>query len=350
MTVAGRKPRTLHCVTPVPSDIDIAQSVPPTHIREIAESLGLQDEDYELHGRYKAKASHGVVNSGTNHFQRFALLHPPSWAYLSCARLLARHAQCTSMAHTPARPRDNCGGRMQRWPSHCVTFSARYHVCALRRAWLARWWHVRTVGASADLRSAPRSSSASLRHARRLADVTYANYCGSRPYLVSITDAALSAGPGLPRAQGALAPRRRGPPRPPGSQVYANLTKKLEGRPIGKYVVVAGINPTPLGEGKSTTTVGLAQALGAHLDKKCIACIRQPSQVKRAWSGWAGPVLRWHAMSAPHMHETRRLGKLTRASHPRSAAGPHVRHQGRRRGWWVLPSHPDGGDEPSLDR
>jgi len=115
MTVAGRKPRTLHCVTPVPSDIDIAQSVPPTHIREIAESLGLQDEDYELHGRYKAK-------------------------------------------------------------------------------------------------------------------------------------------------------------------VYANLTKKLEGRPIGKYVVVAGINPTPLGEGKSTTTVGLAQALGAHLDKKCIACIRQPSQ------------------------------------------------------------------------
>eukprot|EP00546_Thalassionema_frauenfeldii_P014937 CAMPEP_0178911708 /NCGR_PEP_ID=MMETSP0786-20121207/9852_1 /TAXON_ID=186022 /ORGANISM="Thalassionema frauenfeldii, Strain CCMP 1798" /LENGTH=678 /DNA_ID=CAMNT_0020584199 /DNA_START=183 /DNA_END=2219 /DNA_ORIENTATION=- len=44
------------------------------------------------------------------------------------------------------------------------------------------------------------------------------------------------------------------------------------------YVVVTGINPTPLGEGKSTTTIGLAQALGAILGKKTVACIRQPSQ------------------------------------------------------------------------
>ena len=49
-------------------------------------------------------------------------------------------------------------------------------------------------------------------------------------------------------------------------------------RPDGNYVVVTGINPTPLGEGKSTTTIGLAQALGAILGKKTIACIRQPSQ------------------------------------------------------------------------
>lgn len=48
--------------------------------------------------------------------------------------------------------------------------------------------------------------------------------------------------------------------------------------PDGNYVVVTGINPTPLGEGKSTTTIGLAQALGAILGKKCVACIRQPSQ------------------------------------------------------------------------
>ena len=38
------------------------------------------------------------------------------------------------------------------------------------------------------------------------------------------------------------------------------------------------ITPTPLGEGKSTTTMGLAQALGAHLKKNIFACIRQPSQ------------------------------------------------------------------------
>jgi len=48
--------------------------------------------------------------------------------------------------------------------------------------------------------------------------------------------------------------------------------------PNGNYVVVTGINPTPLGEGKSTTTIGLAQALGAILGRKTIACIRQPSQ------------------------------------------------------------------------
>ncbi len=46
----------------------------------------------------------------------------------------------------------------------------------------------------------------------------------------------------------------------------------------GYYIVCTGINPTPLGEGKSTTTIGLAQALGAMLGKKCFACIRQPSQ------------------------------------------------------------------------
>mmetsp|Transcript_9246 Transcript_9246/g.22623 ORF Transcript_9246/g.22623 Transcript_9246/m.22623 type:complete len:653 (+) Transcript_9246:1691-3649(+) len=46
----------------------------------------------------------------------------------------------------------------------------------------------------------------------------------------------------------------------------------------GNYVVVTGINPTPLGEGKSTTTIGLAQALGAIRGKTTVACIRQPSQ------------------------------------------------------------------------
>ena len=47
---------------------------------------------------------------------------------------------------------------------------------------------------------------------------------------------------------------------------------------IGNYVIVAGINPTPLGEGKSTSTIGLCQALGAHMNHKAFSCIRQPSQ------------------------------------------------------------------------
>lgn len=45
----------------------------------------------------------------------------------------------------------------------------------------------------------------------------------------------------------------------------------------GNYIVVTGINPTPLGEGKSTTTVGLSQALGHSLGQKVFTCIRQPS-------------------------------------------------------------------------
>lgn len=46
---------------------------------------------------------------------------------------------------------------------------------------------------------------------------------------------------------------------------------------VGNYVLVVGITPTPLGEGKSTTTMGLTQALGAHLGYNSIANVRQPS-------------------------------------------------------------------------
>ena len=53
--------------------------------------------------------------------------------------------------------------------------------------------------------------------------------------------------------------------------------ERLKSQPDGHYVVVCGINPTPLGEGKSTTTVGLSQAMGAHLGQKVMTCIRQPS-------------------------------------------------------------------------
>merc|ERR1719446_1789107 len=53
--------------------------------------------------------------------------------------------------------------------------------------------------------------------------------------------------------------------------------ERLKHQPDGNYVVVCGINPTPLGEGKSTTTLGLSQALGAHLGQQVLTCIRQPS-------------------------------------------------------------------------
>src|ERR1700749_4016809 len=57
-----------------------------------------------------------------------------------------------------------------------------------------------------------------------------------------------------------------------------SVRDRLKNAPNGKYIVVPAITPTPLGEGKTTTTVGLSQALGAHLGKKVFTCIRQPSQ------------------------------------------------------------------------
>jgi methylenetetrahydrofolate dehydrogenase (NADP+)/methenyltetrahydrofolate cyclohydrolase/formyltetrahydrofolate synthetase/formate--tetrahydrofolate ligase len=62
------------------------------------------------------------------------------------------------------------------------------------------------------------------------------------------------------------------------AKVHLSIRDRLKDSPNGKYVVVTAITPTPLGEGKTTTTVGLSQALGAHLDKKVFTCIRQPSQ------------------------------------------------------------------------
>ena len=54
------------------------------------------------------------------------------------------------------------------------------------------------------------------------------------------------------------------------------LLKKIEDRPDGKLVLVTAINPTPAGEGKTTTSIGLAQAL-EKLGKKCMLALREPS-------------------------------------------------------------------------
>uniref|UniRef100_A0AAY4AZ34 formate--tetrahydrofolate ligase n=1 Tax=Denticeps clupeoides TaxID=299321 RepID=A0AAY4AZ34_9TELE len=62
------------------------------------------------------------------------------------------------------------------------------------------------------------------------------------------------------------------------AKVRLSLLDRLKEQPDGKYVLVAGITPTPLGEGKSTVTIGLVQALSAHLKLNSVACLRQPSQ------------------------------------------------------------------------
>ncbi len=61
-------------------------------------------------------------------------------------------------------------------------------------------------------------------------------------------------------------------------KVSLSILDRLAGKPDGKYILVTAITPTPLGEGKSTTMVGLSQALGAQLGERVFTCIRQPSQ------------------------------------------------------------------------
>jgi len=60
------------------------------------------------------------------------------------------------------------------------------------------------------------------------------------------------------------------------AKVKLSIVDRLKSNPQGKYIDVTAITPTPLGEGKTTTTVGLTQALG-KLDKNVVTCIRQPS-------------------------------------------------------------------------
>lgn len=60
------------------------------------------------------------------------------------------------------------------------------------------------------------------------------------------------------------------------AKVHLDVLDRLQDRPNGKYIDVTAITPTPLGEGKTVTTIGLSQALG-YIGKKVFTCIRQPS-------------------------------------------------------------------------
>jgi formyltetrahydrofolate synthetase len=61
------------------------------------------------------------------------------------------------------------------------------------------------------------------------------------------------------------------------AKVHLDVMDKLADRPQGKYIDVTAITPTPLGEGKTVTTIGLSQGLH-YIGKNVMTCIRQPSQ------------------------------------------------------------------------
>ena len=60
------------------------------------------------------------------------------------------------------------------------------------------------------------------------------------------------------------------------AKIKLDAIDELEDRPRAKYVLVTAVTPTPLGEGKTTTTVGLGQAF-KHLDRTATVAVRQPS-------------------------------------------------------------------------
>lgn len=60
------------------------------------------------------------------------------------------------------------------------------------------------------------------------------------------------------------------------AKLSENLFKKLENKPDGKLILVTAINPTPAGEGKTTISVGLAEAMG-QIDKNAVLALREPS-------------------------------------------------------------------------
>src|SRR5512145_352524 len=60
------------------------------------------------------------------------------------------------------------------------------------------------------------------------------------------------------------------------AKVALSVLQRLADRPNGMYVDVTAVTPTPLGEGKTTTAIGLAMAL-SRLGRRAIATLRQPS-------------------------------------------------------------------------
>jgi methylenetetrahydrofolate dehydrogenase (NADP+) / methenyltetrahydrofolate cyclohydrolase / formyltetrahydrofolate synthetase len=77
-------------------------------------------------------------------------------------------------------------------------------------------------------------------------------------------------------AQAGILPEELEPYGDVKAKVRLSILDRLASRPNGKYIDVTAITPTPLGEGKTTTSVGLTQALGLR-GKRAFLCIRQPS-------------------------------------------------------------------------
>ncbi|MBM7646701.1 formate--tetrahydrofolate ligase [Scopulibacillus daqui] len=114
------------------------------------------------------------------------------------------------------------------------------------------------------------------------------------------------------------------------AKVSAHTLKRLQDTPDGKVILVTSINPTPAGEGKSTVTVGLGQALN-RLEKKTVIALREPSlgpsmgmKGGAAGGGYSQVV----PMEDINLHFTGDIHAITTANNALSAMIDNHIHQG----------------------
>ncbi len=118
------------------------------------------------------------------------------------------------------------------------------------------------------------------------------------------------------------------------AKISLDAVDALKDRPKAKYVVVTAITPTPLGEGKTTTTVGLGQAM-KHIGKKAVISLRQPSMgptfgIKGGAAG--GGYSQVIPMELLNLHLTGDFHAVTAAHNLLSAMVDNHLHQGNELG------------------
>src|SRR6202051_507708 len=101
-------------------------------------------------------------------------------------------------------------------------------------------------------------------HANPKSDIEIAQTAKKRPIM------------DIAREQLGIAPENLEPYGHYKAKLSMDFVKSLQSKPNGKLILVSAITPTPAGEGKTTTTVGLTDALN-HIGKKAMLCLREPS-------------------------------------------------------------------------
>jgi formate--tetrahydrofolate ligase len=121
-----------------------------------------------------------------------------------------------------------------------------------------------TPSTAAAARSTEQSARLSAQHAHPKSDIEIAQSAKKRPIME------------IAREKLGIAPENLEPYGHYKAKVSMDYIKSLQSRPNGKLILVSAITPTPAGEGKTTTTVGLTDALN-HIGKKAMLCLREPS-------------------------------------------------------------------------